>query len=790
MPLINRSIPGLFGGVSQQIPAMRHPTHCEEQVNAVASLAVGLTSRAGINHISKVFTDGANGASITGAGTNLFVHPIDNGPGQRYWLTVAPGNLMVYDMNTGTAKVVTFPDGKTYLNGGNPYVNIRAVTVADYTFIVNRTVPTGLTGALSPSAPVNRGVVYVKQALAASTYKVTVDGVTASYTSDDTPSVSEIVTGLTAALTGALTGYTVTTLGGDRPGFTVTRNSGAATVVTVGDSYGNTLLKAVHSFVEQYSDLPANLGSLADFVTRVAGNPSIDRGAYWVTWDVARQEYLECAAPGLAGTLDPATMPHKLVRNLDGTFTFSRITDWTPRKSGDAESNPLPSFVGSPVHDVFFFRNRLGLVGPDSVALSKAGRYYTYFGDSALQVLDTDPIDLSSPLEQSVPLEWAVPFDDVLLVTNSKFQLKLVGGEVLSPKNARLLRSSAYAMSTLARPEPLGNKCIFTTQEGSFSSVWELSIDGDSDTTLAVELAEHVPSYIPSGVRHIRANPVSKMLVLLPEEDLAAYHLKYEEDSTGKRKEQRAWSKIQRDVYQGTQRFLGAHWIGETLWTFSVFRSSQDSNNTARFCIESLDFMQASVDPVLDFRVLLDRKGRALMSLSGTDTRFTVPYVEAGEMRYVLATGTSAPVPITPISTTLANGEMTVTLPGDLRAYTVWYGKEFKAKYTFTEIFFRDRDGNPMQHLNMSLKKVLLRYVNSGPFKATVTLPFRDPYVYQHYAEVVGEDPTKLLRTGDFLIPVEAPAAEARITIETTSFYPVTFPYAEWTGHLVMKAQR
>ena len=87
--------------------------------------------------------------------------------------------------------------------------------------------------------------------------------------------------------------------------------------------------------------------------------------------------------PMLKG-LDPATMPHALINNRNGTFSFVKLDEttansannnnyWKERFVGDDVSNPFPTFTGSTIQQMFFHRNRLGLIAEEQIVMSKPG---------------------------------------------------------------------------------------------------------------------------------------------------------------------------------------------------------------------------------------------------------------------------------------------------------------------------------------------------------------------------------------------------------------------------------
>ena len=72
-------------------------------------------------------------------------------------------------------------------------------------------------------------------------------------------------------------------------------------------------------------------------------------------------QWEETTEPGITYEFDELTMPHQLVRQADGTFTFS-VVNWNDRIVGDENTNPTPSFVDNEISHVFFYRNRMGFL--------------------------------------------------------------------------------------------------------------------------------------------------------------------------------------------------------------------------------------------------------------------------------------------------------------------------------------------------------------------------------------------------------------------------------------------
>lgn len=106
-------------------------------------------------------------------------------------------------------------------------------------------------------------------------------------------------------------------------------------------------------------------------------------------------------------------MPHILVRNSDGTFTMKKA-EWSKREIGDDDSNPQPSFIDQHINDIFFYRNRLGVIAGENVILTRSADFFNFWMTSALEVQDTDPIDLAVSDNKIATLLHAVPYDETL----------------------------------------------------------------------------------------------------------------------------------------------------------------------------------------------------------------------------------------------------------------------------------------------------------------------------------------------------------------------------------------
>jgi hypothetical protein len=158
MPLINTSVPNLIQGVSQQPDASRFAGQCEEQVNALSSVADGLKKRPNTRHIARLLT--------TAVDEDSFVHFINRDVAEKYVVIHNGSTIEAWNILDGTKCEI---NGSTnpftppnYLATNTPRQQLKALTVADNTFIVNRDVPVGISPT-NTAALEKKGFAYIAQ---------------------------------------------------------------------------------------------------------------------------------------------------------------------------------------------------------------------------------------------------------------------------------------------------------------------------------------------------------------------------------------------------------------------------------------------------------------------------------------------------------------------------------------------------------------------------------------------------------------------------------------------------
>ena len=170
MALINTSVPNLIQGVSQQPDATRFDGQCEEQENALSSVAEGLKKRPNTRHIARLLQEAID--------ANSFVHFITRSDSEKYVVIHDGTCLKAWNILTGNEATINgntggyTPASSSYLDTTSAHDDIKALTVADNTFLLN-TKKSVLASTTDISDPVNKDAfVFVKQGDYSKTYSV------------------------------------------------------------------------------------------------------------------------------------------------------------------------------------------------------------------------------------------------------------------------------------------------------------------------------------------------------------------------------------------------------------------------------------------------------------------------------------------------------------------------------------------------------------------------------------------------------------------------------------------
>jgi len=790
--LVSNTIPNLINGVSQQPYNLRLASQAEEQENCYSSTVDALSRRPPTKHIAKFSSSNFTSAKL---------HTINRDTTERYQVVIVDDDLFVYDID-GTAKTVAFPDGKGYLNCSSPKTKFKCLTVADYTFVVNQEITAAMDAATSTARP-KEALIWVQQGNYGKTYTIKIGGSTvASYQTPDGSSASHTANIDTAYIANELYNDLVTAIGGS---YTITnlgsviyltKTSGDFSIVAE-DGLGGTAMSVIKDSVQSFSDLPYK--AIENFNVKIVGSVESNVDDYYVKFVTSNNSggtyngvWAEAVAPGIVYKLNPATMPHILVRESSGDFTFKRAT-WVDRNAGDLDSNPNPSFIGNKITDTFFFKNRLGFLSNENVIMSGAGDFFRFFQATATQLLDDDPIDVAAAHVKVSILRSAIPYNESLLLNSDQTQFILTGSDILAPRTVSITPTTEFETVRDCKPVGSGKNVYFVAPKGPWASVLEYFTDNDLQVNDASEITSHVPRYIPAGVFSMAAATNEDLICLLTSGDVNSVYV-YKFYWQGNTKLQSSWSKW---TFPSTDTLLAAEFIESTLYL--VIQRS-DGCYMERIAVES-----GAADTDSDYITYLDRRvTEAQCSESydaGTDvTTITIPFSAATSDTHTLVVRGG--------NTNLGNPEgymlpfefasaTTITVSGDHRTTKYYFGRNFASRYVPSTLLIRKNVGNAVVAVlegRLQLRNGALNYDRTGYFRVNVTPLGRDTYTYIFSGRVLGSVNNIIgavaIETGRFKFPVQAENTKTEIEIVADSHLPMFITSLEWEGFYHDRAKR
>lgn len=550
------------------------------------------------------------------------------------------------------------------------------------------------------------------------------------------------------------------------------------------DGYNNQAAFGIIKSTQKFTNLPASAPD--GFIVKITGEKGSNTDDYYVRYDAEAQVWRECVRPLLKNHLDNKTMPHVLVREADGTFNF-RVAEWDSRESGDEDSNPLPSFIDNTINDVFYHRNRLGFLSGENVILTRSADFFNFWMASAMEVQDTDPIDLAVSDNKIATLYHAVPFDAELILFSKDAQFALRSDSVLTPKDAYLTPPvTHFGCSLKATPVNAGRNIYFLAERSEYSTVREFFVAADNtDSKDAQDITSHVPSYLPNGTYKIVPSSVENILMFLTEGDEDCMYV-YKYLFIDSVRQQASWS---RWSLGGT--IYGASFIEDSLYIV-VERNDY-------LCLERVSFTFNTEDlPSEPYRVLLDCKqevtvpqgcfnelqGETLINIKSFYNEIYEPDRKYG---IVTADGTFKEV----------DADGTVTLNGNYEGKHIICGLIYKFRIALSTIYVKSESERGTQALlegRLQLRQLWINYADSGYFVVKVDVFDKDTYEYINTGRTLGTTDSTLgklmFSTGKFTVPIQSLNTNCKISVESDAPAPVALIGAGWIGNYVRRTKQ
>ena len=507
MTKYNGLVSNFIQGVSQQPEVQRLEGQVTEQINCVSSVLDGLIRRpcSEIVNCNSMNLDTAQ------------YYEYSRGDGlEKYLFVVIAGVLYVYDLETGIQQPVT--QSTSYLNG-----QLNFCTVKDTTFVVNTERTTSMT-EVTPYFKKYDYLIYAKKASYGITYNIDIKkqsgamATVGSITTDSTVSLSSGTMNKQLSLNTEddvirpLYFQIVAWLPMNSPTTTVIQYGNLIHIsandplnIVVNDGNGDTELFCVHEEVEDVTTLP----NIAPHGHRVK---VLNRDQ-----DKENDYYLEFITDQGAGIsighwketygdnykyIDKDTMPHKIVRESNGSFTVDSI-DWIDRNAGDDITNPIPSFIDEKILAVLVYQNRLVLSTSNTICASCTDDYYNFFAPSVIESAATDPIDATSSGNKVTDLRHMFVFNGSLIIVGRESQYIHSSDIAFDSSHFALVPKINYLTTLSCEPRASADNIYLPYSYGRYTGIRTLGINDITNNVIGTELTDYVNNYLKGTCEQI-----------------------------------------------------------------------------------------------------------------------------------------------------------------------------------------------------------------------------------------------------------------------------------------------
>ncbi len=552
--------------------------------------------------------------------------------------------------------------------------------------------------------------------------------------------------------------------------------------------------------VDDWSDLttPAEVGDYRWVQEDYPGHPAGFYVSVSTDTDVLPQ-WERVQTPEADSAYLASTMPIRLRCSEKNEFILDE-PEWTPRLSGDGDTNPPATFVGQGITQMLFWSGRMWIVAGQQLVSSRTDDILNFWVDDEVNLNDADLIDLTIASDLTLTIAQVISYSSTLIVfTDSNRQFELTSGSsgVVSPSTVSVRESTAYPTAT-AMPARLGNLLYFPTNGGGSARLYEYIVTDGAIPSAANDVISHAFGYLPENITQMEAIAQTDQIFLKSGDDDNIYV--YQQRFAGPDKVQNALFKW--TMSGPNDRIVGFHAVGSILY---VLFSRGGSNPSWR--IEQIYTARAKDDinqDGFDYPIALDGK-QLLQGVYDADTGLTTWTSTLAGEDYSLAFLGSEWAEVSVFSrqansnATVNKSGTTVSLfpesatqfsaPGDWSQHPVIVGRDVPMSIDLSQVLVRDDQGQPVDG-TLQLKRMHVHHRNTGFFEVTISPPGRDSRSVVYTAKQIGlfefaSNEALIQKESRFPVKVMSSAAGVGITISSDNPAPVNIPYIEIFGGFV-----
>ena len=543
--------------------------------------------------------------------------------------------------------------------------------------------------------------------------------------------------------------------------------------------------------VQSFDDLPVT--GAASTVYTILGT-SFGAKEYYVLWDGTN--YVETSLDQLDKPT-PGTMPH-ILEKVAGTWTVQVATDWVRPLQGTNDADLQLTLVGNKIKDIFFWRDRLGLMTDFSITLSRTGNYTWLYPQTASAALDDDPIDVrvGGSTGQEILLH-ALPYNDNLLLFADSTQYQMTSDGPLNQASVRVDPTTRYGCSDVVRPVPMGAYVYFLSPStNGYMRLREYYVQDNAVSAEANDVTAHASRVITSAATEMVADPEGGLLVIRTQgTDGWMYRTQYGEK--GEKLQSAILPLSFTHPVQDTQNTGMAFALGYLLM------GSRLPGNLITFLFTQLPYENA-----FGTNNLTGESFRYEIHLDSITNAPSIPTTSGGNTLVPRPTGyRQGMVIFEALTGRIMHDERlidpadfvdgTVTLEGDdlvplnnspipvIDLNNLKWGYPFESRFVPSQFYARDRNGTPQISGRLQIRSLDVFVAMTGEITGTVeafTKIAKNRYSPAYQLGIYDIGLKAALTTRRCTIPVGRRSDILKITISTDGILPLTIESLVWKG--------
>lgn len=544
--------------------------------------------------------------------------------------------------------------------------------------------------------------------------------------------------------------------------------------ITVEESQGSSSMALAHKKVQLFTTLPSH--APVGMRIEVEGNPESTGSSYWVKFvptnpeglddgDFANGAWQEDVAPGISVGLDPTTLPHALIRQANGQFRFGPLSGydyvlsgttytvpaWEQRQVGDDDTNPQLDMVGKNLTGMVFHAGRLGLLCPTSLILSETRSPFSLYRTSAIDVVDTDRIEVKMPSVRAEIFRHVLTLGADLILVSDETQFILRAEGPFAPNSISLVAGGRYGSDPTVPPIAVKDSVFIPSSRGSFGQVLEGRLLGDQRPMLtALPITSSADRYLPPPVR-MHYSPQLDLVLYEATSNIYVYTFFIQ----GTEKVQQAWQRwtfpngatLRHLWFDGPDLYLVQDEDGEVgLYKMRLQPGADDDGNP----LTHLDKRIGSED-------LLSR------TYSNGYTVLMLPYTPSSGIAVIRKDGKAVRVDD-------VEG-MAVAVVGNHTATDLWIGEPYEWRHDLSKVYMIGQRQEAALQGTLRLESGRVAYSDSGPFDVHILTDSGEQSVSWFSGPYLGLGANyqkNRLTSGEFTFPIRARATECRISFRGT----------------------